>query len=135
MTNETKDTASPKIGQATKIEALEALLVKVQAGDLHGTPYLRGKSGYEEKQIFIDAGLFDAVHIITKAYNRSLDAAKALHEAVLGVKFNYSVQKDRASVMTWTHSIEGRTISVDNKIPARAWLIAIIKALIWEAKQ
>lgn len=124
MTNETKDTASPKSGQATKIEALEALLVKVQAGD---------ESVFHFAKVYpVGCKKNDWMHA---AHNGSLDAANALHEAVLGVRFNYSIQKDRASVMTWAHTIEGKIISAESSNPARAWLIALLKALIWEAKQ
>ena len=64
-----------------------------------------------------------------KSFNGSLDAAKALHEAVLQgcAWFIESAYRGDAP----TAAIEGHGISVDasNDNPARAWLIAIIRTL------
>ena len=101
---------------------LQELLAKVNAGTLW-----RG-------DVQSIANLKLNVHLVFQANHGSLDAAKALHEAVLGVGFNYSIHKDSASVMTWAHTVEGKTITANNRNPARAWLIAIIKALIAQEK-
>ena len=58
------------------------------------------------------------------AYNGSLDAAKALHEAVLP-GWGFCVTQVGANV---EGSVEA--YYSDNINPARAWLIAIIRALI-----
>jgi hypothetical protein len=57
---------------------------------------------------------------ILNAYNGSLDAAKALHEAVLP-EWNHIVCR----YYVYVGSFQGKSDS-----PARAWLIAILKALI-----
>ena len=104
--------------------ALQELLAKVEAGGI--------KTG---RFLLLMRSVFPYHDIIAhEAYNGSLDAAKALHEAVLGVGFNYSIHKDSASVMTWAHTVEGKTITANNRNPARAWLIAIIEALIAQEK-
>ena len=65
------------------------------------------------------------------AYNGSLNAAKALHEAVLPdffwqrTGFVMTVTDDHTG---WGNGIYGS--ARDDNNPARAWLIAIIKALI-----
>jgi hypothetical protein len=109
-------------------DALVELLAKVEAG---------WPSYYDVENIVLvmfpnDIGFQltpEALRILN-AYHGSLDAAKELHEAVLGVGFNYSIHKDSASVMTWAHTVEGKTFNATNANPARAWLIAILKALI-----
>ena len=100
-------------------QAMTELLAKVEAGkatmvDIHAVLQRDGLNA-------------------TSAYNGSLDAAKALHDAVLGVGWNYSIHNNTAYVMTWAHTVEGKVFSAANSNPARAWLIAIIKALIAEA--
>ena len=73
---------------------------------------------------------------VVKAFHGSLDAAKELHEAVLpGWGAKPTAGGAGAGVAYWGCVIEewdsGEEISVHNmKCPARAWLIAILKALI-----
>jgi len=99
----------------TDTQALRDLLVKVEAGEWWG-----------------DLPRPDCMHtdLCWKAFNGSLDAAKALHEAVLPgcAWFIESAYRGDAP----TAAIEGHGISVDasNDNPARAWLIAILRALI-----
>jgi hypothetical protein len=71
------------------------------------------------------------VHLI-QAYCGSLDAAKALHEAVLP-GFAWFVQSDYRGDNPEA-SIEGHCVSVcfESDNPARAWLLAILEALIAE---
>ena len=96
-----------------KIEVLKALLAKVEAGDrtfsLKDTP-LRG---YGE--------------LVQSAYNGSLDAAKALHEAALD-GWSWSAPHQERFTLCHTDFYEQNGSHHTN--PARAWLIAIIKALI-----
>lgn len=65
------------------------------------------------------------------AYNGSLDAAKALHDAVLpdqscGITFG----GEYGATITFPPTWDRMSISESNLIPARAWLIAVIRALI-----
>jgi hypothetical protein len=71
------------------------------------------------------------------AYNGDLNAAKALHEAVLhervtkyevwSMRYGGSVElRDKSDVLGAGTDVESN--------PARAWLIAILKALIAEAQ-
>jgi len=64
------------------------------------------------------------------AYRGSLDAAKALHEAVLCAgdpQYGYMVGPQYARIM---HPSCGLVCDARSDNPARAWLIAILKALI-----
>lgn len=69
------------------------------------------------------------------AYNASLDAAKSLHEALLP-GWVFDVTNDSAFVVRdgvdWDNARNPQYVG-DSEIPARAWLLAILKA--HEAKQ
>jgi len=109
------DARAPK-GEMTKLEALKELKAKVEAGgDVYGfgaigSPLLRG---YAES-----------------AFNGSLDAALALHEAVLpewGYKVKQTVNgQPSAAVAKFPYGVD----FVSAQHPARAWLLAILSALI-----
>ena len=97
--------------------AMQALLERVEAGTIDGmTPHCD----------------LPAMHVLG-AYVGSLDAAKALHEAVLP-GWSASIGTDGFAKV----AVGGRIVTVmhtawiDRK-PARAWLIAIIRALIAQA--
>jgi hypothetical protein len=100
------------------VTALQELLAKVEAGDCflltqcHKTEQLGGGKAY----------------LCRDAYNGSLDAAKALHEAVID-DYNFRMGVDWAEVWLPFGS-KLHKFNVANTNPARAWLIAIIKALI-----
>jgi hypothetical protein len=70
------------------------------------------------------------------AFHGSLDAAKALHEAVLpGWVASPQIGGKSAGVTVWHCTLEdwesGQEISVNNiACPARAWLLAVLEALI-----
>jgi len=70
--------------------------------------------------------------------NGSLDAAQALHKAVLGDRWIWDGD-DRNNAVLKIYGekfiLRRDPVSVRSTSPARAWLIAIIKALIWENKQ
>ena len=66
---------------------------------------------------------------ITRAYNGSLDAAKALHEAVLP-NYGYQVWQDDGSALVDVWDSEGISFVGGNLSASRAWLIAILRALI-----
>jgi hypothetical protein len=107
-------------------DALTNLLAKIEAGNrITYDDTDRVCSILIPKATMVDASMFKEA-----CMGDSLDAAKALHDVVLGIGFNYSIHKDSASVMTWAHTVEGKTINAYNASPARAWLIAILKALI-----
>lgn len=76
--------------------------------------------------------------VARSAFNGSLDAAKALHEALLGAeRYGYGIGPWGArvwiysSLPDWDRSVRQEVDLVNN--PARAWLIAILKA--YEAQQ
>jgi hypothetical protein len=71
--------------------------------------------------------------LVLSAWNGSLDAAKSLHEAVLP-GFAWFVQSDYRGDNPEA-SIEGHCVSVcfESDTSARAWLLAIIEALIDQA--
>ena len=64
-----------------------------------------------------------------KSFNGSLDAAKALHEAVLP-GWIYLIGSQIASVSMSDHEDPRWWNVMHNGNPARAWLIAILRALI-----
>ena len=109
-------------------KALIDLLAKVEAGDM--PPYSVFKEAYvkTEWQSLPSAHRDDAHN----AYNGSLDAAKALHEAVLP---DFGAQVDLSGA-AWVYT-PTRNAPPTNEVrvfiedkPARVWLIAILKALI-----
>ena len=107
----------------TDIDALKSLLAKVEAG---------------EWDAFWDKPRGTAVHSyqfeFDNAYNGSLDAAKALHEAVLP-GLTWSISGPIIAAYTVYVSSGGHGIlCANNAFPARAWLIAILKALIAQAE-
>ena len=98
----------------SKLQALTALRDKVKAGD-HFPKGLRSN-------IFGHNG---NAKLCLDAYNGSLDAAKALHEAVLP-GWGYEICNG-AEVTLRQYS---KKIIFKNVCPARAWLLAILEALI-----
>ena len=120
----------------TKAKALKDLLAKVEAGEL--------KKWHEALAI----GLFpDDRHILLmSAYGGSLDAAKALHEVVLpgGIVAGMIMWDDLCRVeLAQTHERDGDVWHGSSDLAsigecddlARAWLIAILKALIAEEEK
>ena len=111
-----------------KKQALMDLLAKVEAGDAR--PHQVFNAFDTPCQ---DMALQQRAEDAKNAYNGSLDAAKALHEAVLPGRFWYR----QGFVMYVTDDCTGwgskpHFSSRNDTNPARAWLIAIIKALIAE---
>ena len=103
----------------TRKQALTELRDKVKAGD-----YLRW--GHFAKGIGLRP---DDRHISAHwAYNGSLDAAKALHEAVLPAhRARLDVgRRNRA----WIVTPDNKKTDAYADTPARAWLLAILEALI-----
>lgn len=103
------------------MSALTRLAEKVEAGDRIGATEL------------IDGLPNGGKHwsLALAAHRGSLDAAMALHEAVLP-GWVWTVCCDYASVSN-TDGVNWRTnghYSAFNAIPARAWLLAILRALV-----
>ena len=95
-------------------KALEELIEKVGAGGpiLHPLP-----EWWSTK---------DWVNCV-EAFHGSLDAAKALHEAVLpGWGWDISCME---VARVWDLKYKGYAIQASAKCPARAWLLAILHAL------
>ncbi len=99
-------------------QALKQLLAKIEAGD--------GDATFVEFLQCFDRDTFNALN----AYGGSLDAAKSLHDAVLPESPAIIYMNGYARVEHPT----SRLLDFDatSVTPARAWLIAIIKALIAE---
>jgi hypothetical protein len=106
-----------------KLDALRELLTKVEAGDRSimdtAAKAFPPENAYGECTF----------HLVARAYNGSLDAAKALHEAVLG---GWTWATDVSGVVMKVQHPTKRAMDKVGKSsnPARAWLIAILKALI-----
>lgn len=100
----------------TPTQALRDLLVKVESG----------KRGIGLNTVSVFGNTQSAMDAVD-AFDGSLDAAKALHEAVLP-GWGFAVTQVGAN-------IEGPTefYSDDANNPARAWLICILRALIAQA--
>jgi dihydrodipicolinate synthase/N-acetylneuraminate lyase len=110
----------------TRLEALKALAAKVEAGDRFIDAELVsvfGKFGPPEDGL---------TWLARNAYHGSLDAAKALHEAV---RPGWDVLTIGQDFQDWKVGIihqdggSGEWCSSPTN-PARAWLMAIIQALI-----
>ena len=100
-----------------KLDALREFLAKVEAG---------------EWDTALAFQAFDGNHLTTVSYtyNGSLDAAKALHKAVLPF-YEINLTFDFCHVFPPVDDGEQRAYTgLCDKKPARAWLIAILKALI-----
>jgi hypothetical protein len=104
----------------TRKEARIELRDKVKAGEWPGL------ISFHEANI-IGAG---RAHKCRDAYNGSLDAAKALHEAVLPGWFPGMSQNIHFG--DWYVWVQTKTLHHDarDQDPARAWLLAILEALI-----
>jgi len=111
---------------ADRKQALQELLAKVEAGRICTDAII---AAFDE--------MADQV-VCLAAFDGSLDAAKALHDAVLP-GWLWGAHEPKPSVFRVYVSVRSAlrpmpfTCDADN--PARAWLSAIIKALISECKE
>lgn len=113
----------------TKLEALIQLRDKVKAGEKSYWPgndfhFAMGGKNYEY------VGNTPGALECDRAYHGSLDAAKALHEAVLPGWAWTLCNDGKAHVLRtgsepWSYA----------ETPARAWLLAILEALISQEQQ
>lgn len=103
----------------TQIDALREFAEKVEAGKL------------DTKSPHCD---FDVV-LLVSAYNGSLDAAHSLHKAVLGDRWGIPIyEEEDGKFLCLLGYKQDEKVYVEEwlPIPARAWLLAIIKAKISE---
>jgi hypothetical protein len=105
-------------------QALSGLLEKVKAGDDDWTGIVRTSETHTD--------------LVWNAYNGDMNAALMLHNAVLPGCSQYSIQTDptciKATVCWWPDGLsvgrEAHGVGWSEDNPARALLIAILKALI-----
>lgn len=70
--------------------------------------------------------------LVFKAFEGSLDAAKALHDALLsGWDLLIHTYEDDDFSVSVSEPTKVETHDGVSEIPARAWLLAIVRALIW----
>lgn len=108
---------------ATDTTALDALIEAVEKGELHEVNIVLGN------WFSLDHSIpWSTVSDINSAFRGSLDAAKALHEAMLpgwGYAFGDD-EKGAAGVVA--RDLQSEEIEAHSEIPARAWLLATLKA-------
>jgi hypothetical protein len=117
-----------------KLEALKELAAKVEAGNDYGILGITD-AALGEYHGFSNSYLSS---LVEHSFDGSLDAAKALHDAVLPSVSQFSITTDptciKVTVCGWPdglsgeREIQGKGFSEGN--PARAWLLAILRALI-----
>jgi len=120
----------------TRIAALKKLLAKVEAGDDKG---FRSANRAVFSTPCQDMDLQSIEEHSHHAYRGSLDAAKALHDAVLPgwdwsgyycgsttTAFEYQLETEAMRQSLYFEPVSGSS----NHNPSRAWLIAILKVLI-----
>ena len=101
-----------------ELKALKELAVKVEAG-------------IEPEWGEVDDLMRNQWSRVVNAYNGSLDAADALHEAVLP-DYDFNLAKWGCHVFPAKNDGEQYASTGINDNPARAWLLAIIRAKIAE---
>ena len=100
-----------------KTQALQRLLEAVEAGRVGQFRNLDSEFGHG-----------NGIHA-KRAYNGSLDAAKALHEAMLP-GWEFKIGLTNAVVFLRTHKDNDPQHSGMSEVSARAWLLAIIRAVM-----
>ena len=112
----------------TQLTALKELAEKVEAGEGFGSVDNAAALAFPPES----AGGPCTFHMVSKAHQGSIDAAKATHEAVLGVA-GYKIDGDIVS-STYRCRVEVgiRYFVEESTSPTRAWLLAIIRAKIAE---
>lgn len=132
----------------TDLEALRALRDKVKAGEKYATMghTLLCSKAFPKPEDFDgsrEAYATSNAQLAINVWNQdSLDAALALHEAVLpewGWRKDHWDGSEPDYECFWVTEPgnwrSGQTCRYTDKNPARAWLIAILEALIWKAEQ
>ena len=104
-----------------KQAAIAELIAAIEEGDSDAVSRILEKNACDARNIGEHSGW---THDAEKAYGRkSLDAAKALHEALLP-GWIWQKSGGKISVQHW----EVEHTHTDYDVPARAWLVAILKA-------
>ena len=105
----------------TRKEALAELIAKVEAGEWDCNLPNKGVAGLGSAKRF---------RLAVCAHNGSLDAAKALHEAVLPDWYVFiKGQKGYVWFAELMDRDDNRHPQTEGETPARAWLLAILRAL------
>lgn len=115
------------------VEALKELAAKVEVNFFDGEPP-KFNSFCDEWEAIFGIYVHPTYSNPWRAYNGDLNAAKALHDAVLP-GWAWSVKTLATdSVQVWTNRAYGLRepghIGTTKDNPARAWLLAILRALI-----
>ena len=126
-----KPTPESEDKEMTDLPALKELLARVEAGD--APEYSLFREAYVPT---VWQSLKPHEYKAWLSYQGSLDSASSLHEAVLPDNAAWWVEK-RADGRIWSGVFLGnlgKTYEAYADNPARAWLIAILSALIAEAE-
>jgi hypothetical protein len=117
----------------TRREALIELRDKVKAGEAHEVQVVAKMIASAAR----DTGNMFPQNDVVKAYNGSFDAAKALHDALLPPINQYTIDEGPSGcgchLCIWPDGLSGeRELQFKGlaETPARAWLLAILEALI-----
>lgn len=118
-----------------KLDALRDLLGKVEAGSgIEYAAYRKAFDGIDGRPAEMEYPILrDQARL---AFQGSLDAAKALHEAVLP-GWRYSITHGPSGdvvVVAERLGVDVYTLGAATDNPARAWLIAVLRALISQAE-
>ena len=109
------------------IKALDKLIAAVESGGdaIQHNIYIKAAHAFTPESAYGKCPFYEVPH----AFYGSLDAAKALHDALLpGWRVSMMEQSDQFGVGVAEDGIWHAMISSTNANPARAWLIAILKA-------
>ena len=121
-----------------QLEALKELAEKVEAGDVPNATDIWNVVVFEDNKVKASKTTISWALSTVTAFHGSLDAAHSLHKAVLP-EWGWLIEYEEAASNVSLYSPDGRKviIDIDDFIgePARAWLLAIIKAKIQELEQ
>ena len=114
------------------IKALDTLIAAVESGGnaIQHNIYIKAAKAFPPESAYGKCPFYEVPH----AFCGSLDAAKALHDALLLEWLLWALEEEDAAYCGWTAMIFKRKnrdvgVCVSNQPnPARAWLIAILKA-------
>jgi hypothetical protein len=117
----------------SKLDSLRALRDAVKAGE---EGYVIESLARKCPNLVYEIGCRNAAYDVWRASLGSLDAAHALHKAVLP-GWAWTIQ-DNGEQTLWPPNglsdepwcADGVTVSVDSMDPSRAWLLAVLSALI-----
>lgn len=118
-----------------RADALAELIAKVEAGEFDAPPSSARAPFFNAfmdiAELALPQNVTGCSALAWKTYNGSLDAAKALHEAVLHERVFVEIEwskryNDEARV---TIGLGENGWYAGSGTPARAWLLAILKAL------